>query len=499
MSTAGSGSMGTAASGTTATTYGERARAVGAGSAWRASLGQERHWAYQARFPESAAFNVPIAVLLRGPVDLDTLERALRAVVTRHESLRASFGESAGRLTARLHDPGDIPVLRHDLRPLSEAERIRSLREIGSREAARPFDLRAEPTTRVHLVSLAAEETVVVVNFHHIAFDGWSSPVFFEDLADRYGALLAGAPGGPAPDHRYVDFSVWQRRRIARGRHDAQLDHWRQVLADPPPPLPWPRDGRDPEAPWWAGDMAWLGLPQSLIQDAQQAARACGTSFFVLGLAVYQLALRRLTGCDHLAVGTPFAGRTDPRWADVVGFFVNTLVMPYVFRPDVPVGRLVEDTHRLVMAAHENQDLPYGVLLDELAPPVEPERTPYFQSMFILQNTPSPTRSFGSGTLATNKLVTGSARYDVTFSLGRRHGELALELENRPRLVGQETAIELARAFFGLLAAATADLTTPVGALEPAPVPLSVQRRGDLEPGIDGLFRGMIGDWRPAA
>lgn len=217
--------------------------------------------------------------------------------------------------------------------------------------------------------------------------------------------------------HRYVDFAVWQRRRITRGLHDTQLDYWRQLLADPAPPLPWPQDGRDPESPWWAGDMAWLGLPQSLVQDAQQAARACGTSFFVLGLAVYQLALRRLTGCDRLAVGTPFAGRTDPRWADVVGFFVNTLVMPYAFRPEVPVGRLVEDTHRLVMAAHENQDLPYGVLLDELAPPVEPERTPCFQTMFILQNTPSPTRSFGSGTLATNKLVTGSARYDVTFSL----------------------------------------------------------------------------------
>ncbi|MFG5721953.1 condensation domain-containing protein [Streptomyces murinus] len=489
-------STNTSTSTSTVTAYDERARALGAGSAWRASLGQERHWAYQARFPQSAAFNVPIAVLLRGPVDLDTLERALRAVVTGHESLRASFGESAGRLSALLHDPGDIPVLRHDLRPLPEAERLRRLREIGTVEAARPFELRAEPTTRAHLVRLTEEETVVVVNFHHIAFDGWSSPVFFEDLADRYDALSSGASGRPAPAHRYVDFAVWQRRRIARGLHDPQLDYWRALLADPAPPLPWPQDGRDPESPWWAGDMAWLGLPQSLVQDAQQAARACGTSFFVLGLAVYQLALRRLTGCDRLAVGTPFAGRTDPRWADVVGFFVNTLVMPYTFRPEVPVGRLVEDTHRLVMAAHENQDLPYGVLLDQLAPPVEPERTPCFQTMFILQNTPSPTRSFGSGTLATNKLVTGSARYDVTFSLGRRHGELALELENRPRLVGQETAIELARTFFGLLAATTADLTTSVGALEPAPVPLSVRRRGELEPGVDGLFRGMIGDWR---
>ncbi|GAA3784154.1 condensation domain-containing protein [Streptomyces phyllanthi] len=469
----------------------------GSGSVWRSSLGQERHWAYQLRFPESAAFNVPIAVLLRGEVDLDVLERALRAVVARHESLRASFHDSAGRVMARLHGPEEVPVARHDLRHLPETERILSLREIGSDEAARPFDLRAEPTTRAHLVMMAADETVVVVNFHHIAFDGWSSPVFFNDLNDRYRALLGITEGRAAPRYRYVDFALWQRRRIARGAFQGQLDHWREALASPPPPVPWPEDGRDPQAPWWAGDMAWLGLPQALIGEAQLAARACGTSLFVLGLAVYQLALRRLVGSDHLAVGTPFASRTAPQWNDVVGFFVNTMVMPYTFRPGTTVGQLVRDTHRTVMAAHEHQDLPYGVLLDALTPPVEPERTPYFQTMFILQNTPAPKRHLGDATLATNKLVTGSARYDITFSLGWRHGELALELENRPRLVGQETAIRLARDFFGLLAAAVTDLTTPVEKLEPVAVPVTVQRRGDLEPGTDGLFRGIIGDWRP--
>lgn len=467
-------------------------------STWRASLGQERHWAYQQRFPRSAAFNVPIAVLLRGPVDLDLLERALRSVVSRHESLRASFRESGGGLLARLLPPDTVPVHRHDLRRLPPAERPARLREVGSAEAARPFDLSAEPTTRAHVVILGAEETVVVVNFHHIAFDGWSSPVFFDDLDAQYRALSAGSAHPPLPRDRYVDFALWQRRRIERGVHQGQLDHWRETLASPPEALPWPEGDRDPEAPWWAGDMAWLGLPQRLVGDARTAARACGTSFFVLGLAVYQLALRRLTGRDRLAVGTPFAGRTASRWDDVVGFFVNTMVMPYVFDPQVTVGQLIRDTHRTVMLAHENQDLPYGVLLDRLAPPVEPERTPYFQTMFILQNTPAPKRSLGDATLATNKLVTGSARYDVTFSLGWRRGELALELENRPRLVGQDTAIRLARDFFGLLAAATADLTTPVGELEPLAVPLTVHRRGDLRPGVDGLFHGIIGDWRAA-
>lgn len=465
---------------------------------WPTALAQERHWAYQQRFPNAAGFNIPIATQIRGPVDLVALDAAIRAVAARHESLCARFRSAGpGQLLQELCDPAEIPVHTYDLRGLDEAERVIRTRQIGSAEAARPFALSEEPTTRVHLIRTTDDELVMVLNVHHIAFDGWSSPVFFAELDDQYSALTSGRQASrAAPAHRYVDFARWQRRQVAAGAYDDQLAYWRRELADPAPPAPWPQHGVDPGAAWWAGDMVWLSFPRQLATAARQTARSLGTTLFVVGMAAYQLALHRLLEAPHLGVGTALAGRVHPRWEEVIGFFVNTAVIPSRLTGGETFRDLVAGVHGRAMRAQQNQQLPYGVLLDALAPPIQPDRTPYFQTLFLLQNYPSPERKLGSARVRSRKLTTGSARYDITFALDTLDGEMALELENRTGLVSQDTAILLARDFFGILAAVVDNPDAPVARLSPAEVAVQVHRRPHPSAGMDGLFDGLVADWR---
>lgn len=464
---------------------------------WPAGLGQERHWSYSRRFPDSAGFNIPIATLVRGEVDLGALEAAIRAVTVRHESLRARFAPGPRRLGMILCPPEDLPVHRHDLRRMADPDRLLRLREIASAEAARPFDLGREPATRAHLIRMADRELVLVLNVHHIAFDGWSSPLFFAELDDQYRAIVAGErPRRPEPTHRYVDFARWQRQRVASGTYAGQVDYWREELAGDIPPAAWPAEGVDEQAPWWAADMVWLRPPRRLIAEAERTARSLGTTLFTLGMATYHLAMRRLLDAPRLAVGTALAGRTQQRWEEVIGFFVNTAVMPYDFDGDISAGELAARTHKKALSAQQNQDIPFGVVLDELNPVTVPDRTPYFQTMFLLQNYPSPRRKVGSAEARSRKLVTGSARYDVTFALDTLEGDLALELEYRTAWVSQETAIALARCFFGLLAAIVDAPDEPLRRLEPAPVELEVHHRHRRDAGLDELFSGLVANWR---
>jgi hypothetical protein len=434
---------------------------------WTASLGQERHCRYQQRFPQSAAFNVPIGATFTGDVDPAALEAALRAVTARHDPLRSSFVWGSSGLRARPQPPEAVPVYHHDVCDrASDHERAEVLAAIGAAEAARPFALESEPPTRAHLVRLAADEVALVLNIHHAAFDAWSSPVLFRELSDQYWAVTSGQPPArPEPEYTYADYAMAQRKRLRLGGYDEQIGFWRDQLRDAAPPAQWPSDGVAPDAPWWAGDMAWASLPQELVDAA-------------------------------VAVGTPYAARTDRRWHELIGFFANTLVMESVYEPDLTVREWVRRTHDQATRGHRNQEVPYGVLVDLLDPPVDPDRTPYFQTMFIVQNTPLPDPSFGPLRLRTTKIVTGSARYDITFCLGWRRGRLALELETRPALISQEAALRLAGTFFGLLAASVSDPDHRIGQLAPLPVEIGVRRGRERRPGIDGLFEGLVGDWR---
>ncbi len=55
------------------------------------SYAQERLWFIHQLDPENVSYNIPAAVRIQGPLDLEALEKTLREIVRRHESLRTRF------------------------------------------------------------------------------------------------------------------------------------------------------------------------------------------------------------------------------------------------------------------------------------------------------------------------------------------------------------------------------------------------------------------------
>ncbi|HVH12823.1 MAG TPA: condensation domain-containing protein, partial [Longimicrobium sp.] len=66
------------------------------GDALPLSFSQERLWFLDRLQPDSAFYNVPVALRLGGVVDAGALERALGEVVRRHEVLRTRFEDRDG-------------------------------------------------------------------------------------------------------------------------------------------------------------------------------------------------------------------------------------------------------------------------------------------------------------------------------------------------------------------------------------------------------------------
>jgi hypothetical protein len=104
------------------------------------SYGQELLWRLELTTP-GHGYNVPRTARLRGPLDLAALQRALDALVERHETLRTTFDVVAGEPRQLVGAPRTVPIAIHDLQALPaserEAEALRRVRELQRR----PFDL----------------------------------------------------------------------------------------------------------------------------------------------------------------------------------------------------------------------------------------------------------------------------------------------------------------------------------------------------------------------
>ncbi|HEX3131502.1 MAG TPA: amino acid adenylation domain-containing protein, partial [Thermoanaerobaculia bacterium] len=423
------------------------------------SFGQERLWFLDRLEPDSPLYNIPAALRLTGRLDPAALERSLSALVERHESLRTTFGESAGEPVQIVSSPVPQPLPRIDLSGLPEREK--EAHRLVREEAGRPFDLRRGPLLRTRLIRLGDEEWVLTINVHHIVSDGWSVGVMVRETA----ALYQGVGDLSELPVQYPDYAVWQRRWLQGEVLRRQLDWWQRALDGAPTLLELPADRPRPAVQTWRGGAERVGLGPNLGRAVRGLAQRDGATPFLVLMAAFQELLRRHAHQDDLLVGTPVANRNRVEVKDLIGFFVNTLVLRR------PAGaetfrELLAGVKAFSLEAFAHQDLPFERLVEELGVERSLAHSPLFQTLFVLQNNPVPSLSLGGLELSPIEAAGGSAKFDLRLALtDEADGALGGTLEYAADLFDPATARRLVERFGVLLAAAVHDPGAPLADL----------------------------------
>src|SRR5262249_18251640 len=159
------------------------------------------------------------------------LERSLREIVRRHESLRTTFASAGGEPVQVISPPASVwPLEAIDLSALLRAEREARARALAEESASLPFDLARGPLLRTSLARLGEGEQGPGARMHPMASGGWGREFFVRELVPLYAASASGRPSPLPPlGLQYADFARWQRRSLAEGSPEleAQLAYWR--------------------------------------------------------------------------------------------------------------------------------------------------------------------------------------------------------------------------------------------------------------------------------
>ncbi|MGW3965809.1 amino acid adenylation domain-containing protein [Amycolatopsis sp. NPDC005003] len=427
------------------------------------SFAQQRLWFLHRLEGPSATYNMPTAVRLTGALDVAALRTALSDVVERHEALRTVFPEIDGEARQLVLDGVTIPL---PVRAVTEA----TLADAVSEAAGTVFELESELPLRAELLRLGAREHVLVLVFHHIASDGWSTAPLWRDLATAYTARQAGeAPRWAPLPVQYADYTLWQRDVLGEPVIEPQLAYWRETLAGLPERIELPTDRPHPAEASYHGEQFAFGWDAELHSGLVELARACGASVFMVVHAGLTAVLSRLGAGTDIPLGTSIAGRTDAALDDLVGFFVNTLVLRVDTGGDPSFRDLVARVRDRSLDAYAHQDVPFERLVEALNPARSLAYHPLFQTMIAWQNNAVAEIALPGLTVEEEPVRTGTARADLTFFVGERPGHQAGirgTAEYNSDVFDRTTVEAVVERLRTLLAAVVADPDTRIGAVD---------------------------------
>ena len=441
------------------------------------SFAQQRLWFLDRLVPDSAFYNVAMALRLSGPLNVVALEQSLNQVLQRHEILRTTIQADGGMPAQFITEP--VPVnLAVEQFPTIEAGACQEfLQQTIDGESKRPFDLSRGPLIRTRLLRQRADEHLLLITMHHVVSDGWSLGVLVQELSQLYGSFASSRPSPlPELEIQYADYAAWQRAWLQGSVLENQLQFWRQKLAGLPT-LQLHADRPRPPRQTFQGAAESLLLPRSLSDQLQALSRHEGATLFMTLLAAFQLLLSRYTGQDDIVVGSPIAGRRRAQLEKLIGFFVNMLVLRTDVSGDPTFRQLLKRVGGVATAAYEHQDIPFEKLVEELEPERDLSRNPLFQVLFALQNAPLQTLQLAGLTLSWTPAEIQVTRFDLETHVWDTGDGLRVDFVYSISLFEAATIRQLARHYQRLLECIVAHPDEPVSSL---PLLTAVERAAVL-------------------
>ncbi|MGG3625636.1 amino acid adenylation domain-containing protein [Bacillus gobiensis] len=368
-------------------------------------------------------YNIPGCLKFKGSLDLVVLEEALNLLIQRHDVLRMHFvvnedGDGFQRINDQFNK---IELAVKNVQGYTNEQ----IQELITSLLQQPFYLEKGPLWSASILQKDAEESLLVLSFHHIIFDGWSLENFIQQLLTIYKQISEENVRTEVNlnDLQYTDYVEWEKSYMTEEKKEKQLAFWEKELEGCTELLNLPLDYQRPKEQNHKGKLYSIEMPREVYHQLSEVCKENDTTLFMMTLAAFKVLLSRNSNEEDIIVGFPISCRDQAEIKDLIGLFVNTLPIRSKLSSQLSFIDLLKQVKSNSLQVFENKYVSFDSVVERVRPTRELSYNPIFQVLFSYQNA-IPSVQLENLIVDFEHIDPGTSKFDLSLDIFEGSGDV---------------------------------------------------------------------------
>lgn len=364
---------------------------------------------------EETAYNMPAVLKFNKTLNRDKIEQCFKTIIDRNEILRTGFFDEKDNVWQRIQKDYTWEL---------EYKEVAGLKEETIEEEVfrfiRPFQLDSAPLLRVGYVE-SKDESMIMIDMHHIVSDGFSIQV----LKEQFAMLYNGIEQWDENQIQYRDYSEW----VVKQDLTVQKQYWLEEFQNDIPILEMPLDHLRGNIRSFRGDTIAVIMDKSAKEMIAEYVKKQGITEYMAFLGGLMILLGQYSRQEDLIVGTPVSGRVHRDTENLIGMLGNTLVLRGKPEHDKSVKDFLQEVKQCCIKGMENQQYPFEDLVNEVCRQRDTARNPLFDIMFAFEYAQEEEYTIESAKIEEWKIPIKTAKFDILFTVRMKEEGYEIEAE----------------------------------------------------------------------
>ncbi|QSW88372.1 amino acid adenylation domain-containing protein [Flavobacterium endoglycinae] len=419
------------------------------------SSAQKSLWIVSQDEIASAAYNIPSYKLLEGIQDIVILNKAVKAVIDRHEILRTVFKTNEnGEVRQFVLDSAALNLNIQNIDFRGSENWQTEVFEYIQNDSYKPFDLEKGPLLRIATLQTADQSFYFYYNLHHIISDGWSNDILEKEVLTIYNSYLENRSHNlPELHNQYKDYAVWENAMFENGQMENYKKFWIEKLAGDIPRINLPSSKQRPKLKTYNGQQFQGYIAKNDLSALKENLQKEGGTLFMSIIAVLKILLFKYTNERDITIGFPIVNRDDFNLQNQIGYYIKPLALRDYIDNEDTFNQFYQKLKENTFAAFNNKEYPFQMLVNDLQVDYDPARSPLFDISLTFHNISEGHRSDNIDSTTIQNLGESKCKQDIEFHFQETGEYLSFMVNFNKDVYESEMIVRFMQHFKQLLAA----------------------------------------------